>query len=378
MRDVYIVSAVRSAIGKKNGVFSDTHAVDLMAPILCEAVERAGIETHMVEDVILGCVTPVEEQGANVARTSLIQAGFPVSVPGVTLNRMCGSGQQAVHFAAQAILAGDMDIAIGGGIEHMTRVRMGSDRPQDGIPNWPFDWVHQGESAEMLAEKWDLSRVDLDDYSYQSHLNAGAAIKAGYFDREIMPMVVAYDDQMVNASVDEGVRIPPDREKMAALPPAFQADGVVTAANSSQISDGAAALVLASDEAVKAHGLTPRARVVARVVVADDPVMMLTAPIPATRKVLDKAGLTLADIDLIEINEAFASVVLAWEKEIGPDMSKVNVNGGAIANGHPLGASGAKLMTTLLHELERREGRYGLQTMCIGHGMATATIIERV
>jgi acetyl-CoA acetyltransferase family protein len=345
---------------------------------LREVTARAKVQPEQVEDVILGCVTPVGEQGANIARTALIQAGFPVRVPGVQINRMCGSSQQAVHFAAQAIAAGDMEIVIAGGVENMTRVTMGSDWPPEGIPGWPYDWVHQGISAEMVAEKWGLTRDELDDFSFHSHLKAGTAIDSGYFTKEILPMQVQVDGEPVIARVDEGVRADPDREKMGQLKTVFKEDGVVTAGNASQISDGASAVLLASGEAVKNFDLTPRARLVARVVVGTDPVMMLTGPIPATQKVLQKADLELADIDLIEINEAFASVVLAWKKELDPDMTRVNVNGGAIANGHPLGASGTKLMATLLHEMERREVRYGLQTMCIGHGMATATIVERM
>lgn len=378
MREAYIVSAVRTAIGRRKGMFKDTHPVDLAAPVLNEVIRRVGVNAADIEDVILGCVTPIGEQGANIARTSLIQAGFPAHVPGVQINRMCGSSQQAVHFAAQAILAGDMDLVIAGGIEHMTRVPMGSDWPPDGIPGWPYAWVHQGQSAEMIAEKWGLTRDELDDYSYQSHKRAAAAIEAGHFDREILPLEVTVDGETVLAKTDEGVRFDVDREKMGQLRTAFKEDGVVTAGNSSQISDGAAVLLLASEAAVRRHNLTPRARLVARVAVADDPVIMLTAPIPATRKVLKKAGMRLDEMDLIEINEAFASVVLAWKAEFEPDMDRVNVNGGAIANGHPLGATGGKLMNTLLHEMERRHARYGLQVMCIGHGMATATILELV
>jgi acetyl-CoA acyltransferase len=378
MRDVYIISAVRTAIGKRDGFFKDTHPVDLAAPILREVTTRAKVQPEQVEDVILGCVTPVGEQGANIARTSLIQAGFPVHVPGVQINRMCGSSQQAVHFASQAIAAGDMELVIAGGVENMTRVTMGSDWPPEGIPGWPYDWVHQGISAEMVAEKWGLTRDELDDFSYHSHLKAGTAIDLGYFNKEILPLQVQVDGETLIARFDEGVRSDPNREKMWQLKPAFKEDGVVTAGNASQISDGASAVLIASGEAVKDYDLTPRARLVAQAVVGTDPVVMLTGPIPATQKVLQKAGLELADIDLIEINEAFASVVLAWKKELIPDMARVNVNGGAIANGHPLGASGTKLMATLLHEMERREVRYGLQTMCIGHGMATATIVERM
>jgi acetyl-CoA acyltransferase len=378
VREAYIISAVRTATGRRDGMFKDTHPVDLAAAVLREVTRRAAVDPGDVEDVIMGCVTPIGEQGANIGRTALIQAGFPAHVPGVQINRMCGSSQQAVHFAAQAILAGDMDLVVAGGVEHMTRVRMGSDWPQNGIPGWPYDWVHQGQSAEMIAAQWNLTRDELDAYGFRSHKRAAAAIEARYFEREILPLEVTADGQPITARIDEGVRFDVDRHKMAQLKPAFKEDGVITAGNSSQISDGAAALLLASPEAVQKHNLTPRARLVARVVAADDPVIMLTAPIPATRRVLDKAGLKLADMDLIEINEAFASVVLAWRAEILPDMERVNVNGGAIANGHPLGATGAKIMTTLLHEMERRRVRYGLQTMCIGHGMATATILERV
>ncbi len=378
MREAYIISAVRTAIGRRNGSFKDTHPIYLITSVLKEIVKRAGGDSSDVEDVILGCVTPLGEQGANIARIAALHAGFPVHVPGVQINRMCGSSQQAVHFAAQAILAGDMDIVIAGGIEHMTRVQMGSDWPPDGFPDFPYEWVHQGISAELIAEQWHLTRDELDDYSYHSHIKAATAIQAGHFEREILPLAVQVEGEDTVVRFDEGVRFEPDREKMSHLQPAFKEDGVITAGNSSQISDGAAALLLASEEAIKRYNLKPRARPVARAVAATDPVLMLTAPIPATRKVLSKAGMNLDEIDLIEINEAFASVVLAWEKEIHPDMEIVNVNGGAIANGHPLGATGAKLMNTLLHEMERRGVRYGLQTMCIGHGQATATILERV
>ncbi len=378
MRDAFIVGAVRTATGRQNGVYRDTHPVHLAAAVLREVTRRAGVDPALVEDVIMGCVTPIEEQGANIARTALLHAGFPVEVPGVQINRMCGSSQQAVHFAAQTIIAGDMDIVLAGGIEHMTRVPIASDWPTGGIPGWPYEWVHQGQSAEMVAARWGLTREELDDYSYRSHLRAAHATREGYFEREILPLSVLLDGEDVMVMRDEGIRMEPDRHRMAELRPVFREDGVITAGNSSQISDGAAALIIASEDAIRQHGLTPRARIMARAVAADDPVIMLTAPIPATRRVLERAGMTVADIDLFEINEAFASVVLAWQREIDPDMERVNVNGGAIANGHPLGATGAKLMTTLLHEMERRQVRYGLQVMCIGHGQATATILERV
>ncbi len=380
MPETFIISAIRTPIGvgKPGGALNSLPPLDLMAQVLPEAARRAGVEPGLVQDVILGCVSPVGEQGANVARLATLKAGFPVEVPGVTLNRMCGSSQQAVHFAAQAIASGDMDIVIAGGIESMSRVPIGSDWPKAWPSNFPYELIHQGLSAELLAEKWGLSREALDDFACESHLRAGAATRQGRFSREIMPARVRVDgaDKLVTA--DEGIRPNPDRAKMAALKPAFKEGGVITAANSSQISDGAAALLLASEAAVKRHRLKPRARIAARVVVGSDPVLMLTGPIPATHRILARAGLTLADIDVVEINEAFASVVLAWQKETGADLSRVNPNGGAIALGHPLGASGARLMTTLLHELERRQGRYGLQIMCIGHGMATATIIERI
>ncbi len=375
--EVYIISAVRTPIGvgkPGKGALSGIPPVELAAHVLRAAVQRAGIAPEKVEDVVWGCVSPVGEQGGNLARLAVLKAGFPIQVPGVTLNRMCGSGQQAVHFAAQAILAGDMDIAIAGGTEVMSRVPIGSDWPAE-WPQLPYKLVHQGLSAEMMAEKWRLSRTELDDFAYQSHLRAMQAIRRGHLAAQVAPVPLP-DGRLLD--IDEGVRMPPDREKMAVLKPVFKEDGVVTAGNSSQISDGAAALVLASPKAVGMYNLTPRARIVTRVVVGSDPVLMLDGPIPATRRALAKAGLSLDDLDVIEINEAFASVVLAWARALQPDMAKVNPNGGAIAHGHPLGATGAVLMTKLLYELERTAGRYGLQTMCIGHGMATATIIERL
>lgn len=377
MSEVYILSAVRTPIGvgKPSGALASFAPTDLASMVLNEAIRRAEVKPQHVEDVILGCVTPVGDQGANIARLAVLKAGIPVEVPAVTLNRMCGSGQQAVHFAAQEILAGDMDIVAAGGIEMMSHQPLGSDWPREWPADFPYELVHQGISAEMLAEKWNLCREELDDYSYQSHLRAMQATQNGYFENQILSFTLP-DGRSFD--YDEGIRMPPDRAKMAALKPVFKPDGVVTAGNSSQISDGAAALVLASPKAVGKYNLTPRARIAARVVVGSDPVLMLDGPIPATEKVLQKAGLELADMDVVEINEAFAAVVLAWARHFQPDMSRVNSNGGAIAHGHPLGASGAVLMTKLVHELERRNGRYGLQTMCIGHGMATATIIERL
>lgn len=374
--DVFIVSAVRTAIGigKAGGALHPFQPVELTAWVMQEAVRRAGIEPDRVEDAVWGVVTPVGDQGANLARLGVLKAGFPVQVPAVTLNRMCGSSQQAIHFAAQAILAGDMDLVLAGGTEMMSHQPLGADYP----PQWPevgYPLIHQGLSAEMMAEKWHLSREELDDYAYQSHLRAGQAIEEGRFEAQILPLRLP-DGTFF--TVDQGVRRPPDRQKMAALKPVFKEDGVITAGNASQISDGAAALLLASPKAIGRYNLTPLARIVARVVVGSDPTLMLDGPIPATQKVLARAGLKLEDIDVIEINEAFASVVLAWARELRPNMARVNPNGGAIAHGHPLGATGAILMTKLVYELQRRKARYGLQTMCIGHGMATATIIERL
>ena len=377
MNEVYILSAVRTAVGvgKPAGGLASLAPVDLSALILQEAIQRAGIQPELVEDVVWGCVTPIGDQGANLARLAVLKAGFPVQVPAVTLNRMCGSGQQAVHFAAQEILAGDMEITVAGGTEMLSHQPIGSDWPKEWPVGFPYPLVHQGISAEMMAEKWGLHREQLDDFACQSHLRAMHAIQNGYFESQILP--VSLPDGRIFAT-DEGVRMPPDRSKMAALKPAFKEDGVITAGNASQISDGCAALVLASARAVERYNLIPRGRLIARHVTGSDPVLMLDGPISATRQVLKKAGMSLDQIDAIEINEAFASVVLAWACELQPDMRRVNPNGGAIALGHPLGATGAILMTKLLHELERSRGRYGLQTMCIGHGMATASIIERM
>ncbi len=378
--EVFIIDAVRTPIGvgKPGGSLSRVPPLDLLVHVLKHALKRAGIVPEQVEDVITGCVSPVGEQGANISRLAVLKAGFPPEVPAVTLNRMCGSSQQAMHFGAQAIAAGDMDLVIAAGVESMSRVPMGSDWPQAWPTDFPYALIPQGLSAEMMAERWGLAREVLDDFGYTSHLRAAAATRQGHFEREMAPVEVKLDGETQLVKIDEGIRLEPDRAKMATLKTPFKPDGVVTAGNASQISDGAAAVVLASERAVRQLGLRPRARIVARVVVGSDPVLMLDGPIPATARVLQKAGLRLNDMDLIEVNEAFASVVLAWQKETGADMERVNVNGGAIALGHPLGASGARMTATLLHELERRGGRYGLQTMCIGHGMATATILERV
>lgn len=376
-RDVFIVSAVRTAlgVGKAGGALYEFLPLDLAALVMQEAVRRAGVEMARIQDVLWGCVTPVGDQGANLARLAALKAGFPVEVPAITMNRMCSSSQSAIHFGAQAILAGDMDLVLAGGIEMMSHQPIGADYPSEWPKDFPYALVHQGISAEMMAEKWHLSREELDDFSYESHLRAGNAIQNGYFDEQIMPVKLSNGQEF---KVDQGVRFPPDREKMRTLKTVFKADGVITAANASQISDGAAALVLASPAAVGRYNLTPLARIVTRVVVGTDPVLMLDGVIPATRMALEKAALSLDEIDIIEINEAFASVVLGWAREIHPDMQKVNPNGGAIAHGHPVGATGAILMTKLVYELQRRKARYGLETMCAGHGQATATLVERV
>jgi acetyl-CoA acyltransferase len=382
MSQVYITAAVRTPIGAGKPGKGDLYPiapVDLAAHVLREVVRRGGIESEQVEDVIFGCVTPVGDQGANITRLAVLQAGFPMSIPALQLNRMCGSGQQAVHFAAQAILAGDMDLVIAGGIEMMSHQTLGSDYPEQWPDNFPYRLVHQGVSAEMMAEKWNLKREALDDYAFESHVRAGTAIQQGRFGGQIAPVTVPDGNGGTRlVEHDQGVRIPPDREKMAALQPAFKEDGVITAGNSSQISDGSAALLIASERAVQQYNLKPLVRLVARVVVGTDPVLMLDGPIPATRKILERTGLSLDRMDIIEINEAFASVVLAWQHELGADLERVNPDGGAIAHGHPLGATGAVLMTKLVHGLNRNGGHYGLQTMCIGHGMATATVVERV
>ena len=381
MQNAVIVGAVRSAVGRKNGKLSGVRPDDLLADTLTALVQRTRIDPTEVEDVVIGCVSKVGEQGFNIARNAALIAGFPLDVCGTTLDRMCGSGQQAANFAAMGVMSGQYECVIAGGVENMTRVPMGSDGsgPGEG-PLSPrlqalYTIIPQGLSAEMVAERWGLKREDLDDFSARSHEKAGRAIAEGRFTREIAPLTLP-DGSVFDT--DEGVRVPVNREKMAALAPSFKSDGVVTAANSSQISDGAAALLIMSETRAKALGLSPRARIVATSLAGVDPAIMLTGPIPATQRVLKKAGLKLEQMDLFEINEAFASVVLAWERELHPDMDRVNVNGGAIALGHPLGCSGARLMTTLLHELERRGKRFGLQTMCIGFGQGIGTIIERL
>jgi acetyl-CoA acyltransferase len=377
-RDAVIVDAVRTPIGKRNGALAGTHPVDLLIPVLQHLIQNTGIDPADIDDVITGCVTMTGEQGGNIGRLAALGAGLPAEVPAVSLNRMCASSQQALHFGAQAILAGDMDVVIACGVENMSRVPMGSDLGRFSTQvTGKYNIVPQGFSAEMIAEKWKMSRSELDEFSLASHEKAAKAADSGQFEREILPIEPVKGEGGA-FSQDEGIRRDTSLEKLAGLRPSFRSDGVVTAGNSSQISDGAAGLLLMSAEKAEQLGLRPRARVVARAVVGVDPVIMLTGVIPATRKVLQKAGLSLHQMDVIEINEAFASVVLAWQRELSPDMTRVNPRGGSIALGHPLGASGARITTTLLHELEDSGGRYGLQVMCIGFGMANATVLERL
>ena len=391
MTDAVIVDAVRTAGGKRNGKLRGWHAVDLAAEPLEALVERNDLDPAIVDDVIMGCVMQVGEQALNIGRNAALAAGFPESVPSTTVDRQCGSSQQALHFAAQGVMAGAYDVVIAAGVESMTRTPMGSSIVRDlGFPFGPAmmaryaergGLVSQGISAEMIADQWGISREDLDAFSARSQQYAARATAEGRFEREIVPVEVRDEEGKSTGELltaDEGIRPDTTAEVLANLKPSFKPDGKVTAGNSSQITDGAAAVLVMSEEKASALGLTPRARFHSFAIAGVDPVTMLTGPIPATRMVLDKAKMSMGDIDLVEINEAFASVVLAWEKELHPDMEKVNVNGGAIALGHPLGCSGAKLMTTLLNELERTGGRYGLQTMCEGGGMANATIIERL
>ena len=383
MREVVIVQAVRTPMGRRNGVLSGVHPNDLGAKVLNEVVKRAGIDSAMVEDVVFGCVDQVGEQGMNVARNVLLTADFPYTVPATSVDRQCGSAQQAIHFAANLIQSGVCDITIGGGVESMSRVQMGANIMQGpGSPLQPalmakYDLTPQGISAEEIAVKWGVSRQEADEFALGSYDKARRARDEGRFDREILPIDVTLEGLAHTAKTDEGIR-DTSLEKLASLQPSFRPDGVHHAGNSSQITDGSSAVLMMSREKADELGVKARARIVGQAVVGSDPILMLTGPITATPKVLKHAGLEMKDIDLIEINEAFASVVLAWKRECGPDMSKVNVNGGAIALGHPLGATGARLMTTMLHELERTGGRYGMQLMCCGGGLGTATIIERL
>jgi acetyl-CoA acyltransferase len=387
MAAAVIVDAVRTPGGKRGGKLKDWHPVDLAAEVLKELVKRNNLDPAMVDDVIMGCVSQTGEQSINVGRNALLAAGFPEEVPGITIDRQCGSSQQAVHFAAQGIMAGAYDVVIAAGVESMTRVPMGITMQQGpGLPFGPQMMdryengiVPQGISAELIAEEFGITRDEVDQLAYESHQRAMQASEEGRFDREIVPIEIKNEDGTIEMMKrDEGIRPTTTVEALGGLKPAFKEDGVVTAGNSSQITDGAAAVLVMSEDKAAELGLTPRARFKAFSVVGVDPITMLKGPIPATEKVLEKAGLGIDDVDLFEVNEAFATVISAWLKETGADWSKTNVNGGAMALGHPLGASGAKLMTTLLHEMERRGARYGLQTMCEGGGMANGTILELV
>ncbi|MEY9934213.1 acetyl-CoA C-acetyltransferase [Catenulispora sp. GP43] len=383
MGEAYIVGALRTAVGRKKGALSAAHPADLGAHVIKAVVDAAGVDPAAVDDVVFGCVDTIGTQAGDIARTAWLAAGLPEEVPGVTVDRQCGSSQQAVHFAAQAVLSGTADLVVAGGVQNMSQIpiaaamtvatQFGITDPFSGSKGWRARYgdqpVSQFHAAELIAEKWDISRDEMEDFALESHRRALAAIDEGRFEREIVP----YE----GFAVDEGPRRDTSKEAMAGLRTLVEG-GRLTAAVSSQISDASAALLIASEDAVRTHGLTPRARIHHLSVRGADPIYMLTAPIPATAYALRKSAMDLDDIDLVEINEAFAPVVLAWAKETGADPARVNVNGGAIALGHPLGATGARLMTTLLHELERTGGRYGLQTMCEGGGQANVTIIERL
>ncbi len=384
-REVVIVEAVRTPIGRghpEKGYYKDTHPNELLGTCFTEVVARAGIDPAEVEDVIAGCVQQIGEQSWNVARNAWLQAGLPIEAAATTVDRQCGSAQQAVNFGAALIAAGIHDVVIGSGVEHLGHISMGVGFrffEQVGTP-WPpalmdkHALVPQGLGAEMIAEQWEIPRSELDELAVRSHRLAHQATEEGRFEREIVPFQTNGDTRYV----DQGIRPDTNLETLSQLKPAFKPDGRITAATSSQISDGAAALLLMSREKADALGLTPRARIVDQTTVGVDPVTMLTGPIPATRKLLERNAMTIGDIDLVEINEAFASVVAAWQRELEPDMDRVNVNGGAMALGHPLGSTGARLLTTLLHELERADGEIGLVTMCCGGGLGTGTLIQRI
>ena len=384
-REVVIVEAVRTPIGRghpEKGYYKDTHPNELLGKCYTELIERAGIPAEEVEDVVCGCVQQYGEQMFNVGRNAWLQAGLPVETPATTVDRQCGSAQQAVNFSAALVASGVHDAVIGGGVEHMGHIPMGVGFKwvdEVGTP-WPeqlmakYNLVPQGISAEMIADKWEIPRSELDEIGLRSHQLAHQATEEGRFEREIVPFSVNGDTFVT----DQGIRPDTNLEALSQLKPAFKEDGKVTAGNSSQISDGAAAVLLMSREKAEAHGLEPRARIVDQTTVGVDPVIMLTGPIPATNRLLDRNGMKIGDIDLIEINEAFASVVAAWRRELDPDMDRVNVNGGAMALGHPLGSTGARLITTLLHELERSDKEVGLVTMCCGGGLGTGTLIQRV
>ena len=397
MREAVIVEAIRTPIGRRGGAYADVHPVDLLSAVLRDLVDRTGLDAVLVDDHIAGCVSQVGDQSLNVARNAWLAAGLPEGVPSTTVDRQCGSSQQAIHFAVQGVMAGSCDLVVASGLEHMTRVPLGSSMaggnpfPPSLSDRYEGKLVPQGISAELIASKWRISREEQDDFGFRSHERAARASREGWFREHLVTVKPDGGGEVLDR--DEGVRSEPDRDRMRSLEPAFRSPAFeemfpgrlgwsVTAGNSSQISDGAAAVLVASTEAAEELGLRPRARLVSFAVVGDDPVLMLTGPIPATRRALDRAGLALEDIDVVEVNEAFASVVLAWQRELEiPSVwfdEHVNPNGGAIAVGHPVGASGARLMADLVAELERREGRYGLQVMCEGGGMANAAILERI
>jgi acetyl-CoA acetyltransferase family protein len=384
MREAVIVAAVRTPMGRRNGKLKDIHPVVLGSLVLKELIRRAGIEAGKVDDVVWGCVGQVGEQSVNIGRSTWLTAGFPVETPATTVDRQCGSSQQAIHFAASLIQSGACDITVAGGVESMSRIPMGSSMTQG--PGHPFppellelyDLVPQGISAELVARKYGVSRREMDEFSVMSHLKAAEATRKGYLADQILPIEIPANGHLAETmSIDEGFRANATYEAVSALKPAFNPEHSITAGNSSQITDGSAAVLLMSKEKAEELGLKARARILAHTVVGCDPILMLEGPIPGTAAILKKAGLELRDIDLFEVNEAFASIPVAWLKATGADPAKLNVNGGAIAFGHPLGASGARLMNHLLYELERRDLRYGLETMCCGGGIGTATIIDR-
>ena len=388
-REVVIVEAVRTPIGRghvEKGYYKSTHPNELLGTCLSEVIDRAGIPADSVEDFICGCVQQVGEQSFNIGRNAWLQAGLPITTPATTVDRQCGSAQQAVNFGAALVASGVHDVVVGGGVEHMGHIPMGvifSFVDKVGTP-WPeelmgrYNLVPQGISAEMIADKWEIPRSELDELGLRSHRLAAKATEEGRFERETVPMKVRMNGNEETVLTDQGIRPDTSLEALSKLKPAFKEDGKVTAGNSSQISDGAAAVLMMTREKAEQYGLKPRARIMDQTTVGVDPVIMLTGPIPATMKLLDRNGMKIGDIDLIEINEAFASVVAAWRRELEPDMDRVNVNGGAIALGHPLGSTGARLVTTLLHELERTDKEVGLVTMCCGGGLGTGTLIQRV
>jgi acetyl-CoA acyltransferase len=388
MTDALIVEAVRTPMGRRKGMLSGWHPADLLSEVLSAVVARAGVEPGEVDDVIVGCLDQVGEQSINIGRSAVLGAGFPETVPATTIDRQCGSSQQAAHFAAQGVMAGAYDIVIAAGVESMTRVPMWSNVPEASLAYGPrfrerYDLpadalIDQGISGELVAERWEIGRKELDEFALSSHRRAAAATEEGRFADEILPLRAARDGEEWVATADEGIRPDTSLEALAALRPVFREDGRLTAGNSSQISDGAAAVLIASESAASRLGLRPRARFHSFALAGVDPIEGLSGPIPATRRVLARAGLELDDIDLFEVSEAFASVPLAWARDLGADLERANVNGGAISLGHPLGCSGARLMTTLVHEMGRRRARLGLQTMCEGGGMANATILELV